>query len=71
MSIAVGIFLAVFGTAFVLLAPRLSRASDASSKEMFGTTGGKPMRVWNRTIFTTVGIALVVFGILYAIGVVG
>ncbi|MFJ4812722.1 hypothetical protein [Streptomyces longwoodensis] len=71
MNVAVGIFMTVFGLSFAVFAPRFSRASAASSKEMFGTTGGKPMRVWNRTVFTVTGIALTLFGILYAIGAVG
>ncbi|MGW3988340.1 hypothetical protein [Streptomyces sp. NPDC004830] len=66
-----GIFMAVFGLSFAVFASRLTRASAASSKELFGTTGGKPMQVWNRTVFTVVGIALAVFGILYSIGIVG
>ncbi|MFH9013403.1 hypothetical protein ACH4C6_18745 [Streptomyces sp. NPDC017943] len=66
-----GIFMAVFGLSFAVFAPRLTRATAASSREMFGTTGGKPMQVWNRTVFTVAGIALAVFGILHAAGVVG
>lgn len=71
MNVAVGIFMAVFGLAFAIFAPRFSRAGAASSKEMFGTTGGKPMQIWNRTVFVVVGLALAAFGILYAASVVG
>jgi hypothetical protein len=71
VNVAVGIFMAVFGLSFAVFASRFSRASAASSEEMFGTSGGKPMQVWNRTVFTVIGIALAAFGVLYAIGVVG
>ena len=71
MNVAVGIFMTAFGLVFAVFAPRFSRASAASSKEMFGRTGGKPMRVWNQTVFTVIGLFLAVFGILHAIGVVG
>ncbi|MFF7446796.1 MULTISPECIES: hypothetical protein [unclassified Streptomyces] len=71
MNVAVGIFMAVFGLSFAIFAPRFSRASAASSKELFGTSGGRPMYIWNRTVFVVVGLILAAFGILYAAGVVG
>jgi hypothetical protein len=71
VNVAVGIFMAVFGLAFAVFAPRFSRASAASSREMFGTTDGKPMQVWNRAVFTVIGVVLALFGVLYATGAVG
>ncbi|WP_369211715.1 hypothetical protein [Streptomyces flavofungini] len=63
--------MAVFGLCFAIFANRLSRGSAASSKEIFGTSGGSAMRRYNRGAFTVIGSLLAVFGIAYAAGLVG
>jgi hypothetical protein len=71
VNVVVGILIAAFGLAFAIFASRFSRASAASSRELFGNTGGRPMQVWNRIVFMVVGSALAVLGILYVVGAVG
>ncbi|MEV0123229.1 hypothetical protein AB0I16_17125 [Streptomyces sp. NPDC050703] len=63
--------MAVFGLCFAVFAKRLSRGSAASSREIFGTTGGSAMRRYNRGVFAVVGSLLAVFGIAYAAGLIG
>ncbi|AZM56164.1 hypothetical protein DMA15_29180 [Streptomyces sp. WAC 01529] len=62
---------AAFGLCFAMFADRLSKGSAASSKEVFGTSGGPGTRRWNRGVFTVLGGLLALFGVVYAAGLLG
>lgn len=68
MEIIPGVVAVIVGVAVILLSKRFTRASAAGSKELFGTTGGRPMALWNRGIILLVGAFFIVGGILYAAG---
>ncbi|GHH55404.1 hypothetical protein [Streptomyces candidus] len=70
MDRLLGIFLAIFGACFAIFSGRFTRGSVASSKEIFGITGGKPMKVFSRIMFILVGSIMAIAGLLMAVGVI-
>ncbi|MFI9809444.1 hypothetical protein ACIHEJ_34715 [Streptomyces sp. NPDC052301] len=57
MHIIIGVFLALFGAAFVVLAPRLAEDRRLSA--------------YNRQVFRVIGSVIAIAGLLYACGLWG
>ena len=74
MGVVLGVVAMAVGVAVFVLAPRMVRANEASSAELFGRydpykKAPRFTRAWSMTVTRLVAVLFVVFGLLAIVGV--